>query len=257
MSPRKATTLGSHNRSWIWGGHVVLETLRAGVWRPIEVAITPRCGEKQTEIRRLVERHGLMLQETTDIALTRRCRAEDHQGLAAAMPPFPYASFDELLARRPGLTAWLVLDRLQDSFNFGAIVRSAHALGIEAVVIGSSEQAEVNSQVVRSSAGAVNWLPIARVERLTDTLKALREIGVRPVAATEKASAVIDQGDLRGPAAVVIGNEGRGIQAEILRQCSLQVRIPMSGRVGSLNAAVAAGILCYELSRQRRQKDLP
>jgi len=246
--------LGSHNRSWIWGRHAVLETLRAGRWRPVELLVSPRCtAELGTEVRRHADGQNVPLQETSDAMLSRRCRAEDHQGLAALMPPFPYAPFEQLLSRRPPVTAWLILDRVQDSFNFGAIVRSAHALGIDAVLTGEKEQSEVNSQVVRSSAGAVNFLPIVRVVKLTEALATLRRQGIQTVAATEKAMQAIDRVNLRDPVAVVIGNEGGGIREEILQLCSTHARVPMSGRVGSLNAAVAAGICCYEIVRQRRK----
>lgn len=253
MPPRRAATLGSHNRSWIWGRHAVLETLRAGGWRPLEVLLSPRCAaEVQSEVRRHTHRLQVPLQEASDVDLRRRCRADDHQGLAALMPPFPYVSFAELIGRKPLPTAWLVLDRVQDSFNFGAMVRAAHALGIDAVLIGDKEQSHVNSQVVRSSAGAVNFLPIVRVDDLPAAVAELRRQGIQPIAATEKGAQLIDGVNLRAPVAVVIGNEGCGIQQPLLAQCSTHVRIPMWGRVGSLNAAVAAGICCYEINRQRR-----
>ena len=251
-------SFGSHNRGWIWGRHVVLETLRSGLWPPREVLVAPRCtDEARREVQRLAERYGFEMNETTDAALARRCRAEDHQGLAAALPPFPYADFAELLARRPPLTTWLVLDRLQDSFNFGAVLRAAHGLGVDAVVVGIEGQSDINSQVVRSSSGAAAHMLVARVERLVDAVAALRDSGCTVVAATEKADQQLDEASLRGPVTVVIGNEGQGIQPELLRTCTMQVRIPMSGRVGSLNAAVAAGILCYEIQRQRRNLKEP
>jgi 23S rRNA (guanosine2251-2'-O)-methyltransferase len=253
---RKQVTFGSHNRSWIWGRHVVLETLRSGRWRPLALLISPRCADDvRSEVVCLVQQQGLELQETTDPQLARRCRSEDHQGLAAALPPFPYADFDDLLARQPIASTWLLLDRLQDSFNFGAVLRAALGLGVDAVVVSAAEQSDVNSQVVRSSAGAACHLPVARVERLVDAVKTLRARGCAVIAALEKAEQSVDQIDLQGPVAMVIGNEGRGIQPEVLRECSAHVRIPMTGRIGSLNAAVAAGILCYEIMRQRRLKE--
>jgi 23S rRNA (guanosine2251-2'-O)-methyltransferase len=260
---RPATSIGNHNRGWIWGRHVVLETLRAGRWRPLELLVSPRCAdEPRREALRLAEQLGLNWSEGTDAALARQCRADDHQGLAAAMPPFPYADFHELLSpsRRPEtapLTSWLVLDRLHDSFNFGAVLRTAHALGIGAVVVGDVEQSDVNSQAVRSSAGAVNYIPIARVASLQNAVGLLRDAGCAIVAATEKASRPVYELNLAGPVAVVIGNEGRGIQPDLLARCTAEVCIPMSGRVGSLNAAVAAGIFCYEIARQRSRLTVP
>lgn len=243
---------GSHNRAWIWGRHVVLETLRAGRWHPRELLISPRCAPPvREEVERLARQAGLIVHELSDAQLTQRCRSEEHQGLAAALPPFPYAPFEQLLSRRPMISTWLVLDRLQDSFNYGAVLRAAEGLGVGAILTGTVEQSEVNSQVVRSSAGAVNYLAIAQVPRLLDAVQRLRSVGYQVVAASEKAHRGLHEVDFRGPVAVIIGNEGQGIHPDLLARCTTSARIPLSGRVGSLNAAVAAGIVCYEIVRQR------
>lgn len=229
-----------------------MATLRAGLWTPLEVAVAPRCPDDlRADVRRLTSLQQIPLMEVADSELSRRCRAEDHQGLAARMPEFPYANLDEVLSRSPAPTAWLVLDRIQDSFNFGAIVRSAVELGIDAVLIGTAGQAGVNSQVVRSSAGAVNYLPIVRATSVPEALPLLRDAGVLAIAASEKAASTVDAVDLIRPVALVIGNEAEGLSPAVLDCCQERVRIPIGNRVGSLNAAVAAGILCYELVRQR------
>ncbi|MDZ4688572.1 MAG: RNA methyltransferase [Planctomycetaceae bacterium] len=254
-SPPAPKPLGNHNRCWIWGRHAVWTTLAAGRWTPLEVAITPRCpDELRTDVRRIARSGQIPLVEITDAELTKRTRADDHQGLAARMPEFPYATLTELLSRTPSPTAWLVLDGLQDSFNFGAIIRSAVELGIDAILIGTAGQSGVNSQVVRSSAGAVNYLPIVRVRSLSAALDDLCSAGVVPLAASEKSAMLLETVDLTRPVALVIGNEGQGVSHDVMSRCLEQVRIPIENRVGSLNAAVAAGILCYELVRQRNQK---
>jgi 23S rRNA (guanosine2251-2'-O)-methyltransferase len=247
--------LGNHNRCWIWGRHAVWTTLAAGRWTPLEVTITPRCpDELRRDVRRIALSSQFPLVEITDAELTKRCRADDHQGLAARMPEFPYATLTELLARTPPPTAWLVLDGLQDSFNFGAIIRSAVELGIDAVLIGTAGQSGVNSQVVRSSAGSVNFLPIVRMRSLPAALDDLSNAGIVAVAASEKSDQLLETVDLKRPIALVIGNESQGVSADVMARCCEQVRIPIENRVGSLNAAVAAGILCYELVRQRSSK---
>jgi 23S rRNA (guanosine2251-2'-O)-methyltransferase len=252
-SARAAESFGSHNRGWIWGRNVVLETLRSARWRPLLVLLSPKCGDDiRREVERSAETQNFDLQEATDDLIVKRCRAAEHQGLAASMPAFPYASLDELLERRPLPSTWLVLDRVQDSYNFGAILRAAHGLGVEAVVIGTAEQSDVNSQAVRSSAGAASHMDVARIDDLVNAVGRLIDRGIAIVAAAERATDALDQVDLTRPVAVVIGNEGRGIQPDLLRACTARVRIPLSGRVGSLNAAVAAGIFCYEIARQRR-----
>ncbi len=255
-SPRSTSgrpkLVGNHNRCWIWGRHVVLETLRAAVWRPAEVLISSRCAaDVVPEIRQRTEQSRILLTELTDAALARRCRSEEHQGLAALLPEYPYADLDQLISRRQRLERWLVLDGIQDSFNFGAILRSAVELGTDGVLVGVHEQSAVNSQVVRSSAGGVNHVPIGRVDDLSNGVERLKSTGVRVVAASEKATARLQDVDLTGPTAIVIGNEGRGVSPEVWALCDERVRIPTADKVGSLNAAVAAGIFCYERLRQR------
>jgi 23S rRNA (guanosine2251-2'-O)-methyltransferase len=256
--PTPSKLLGSHNRSWIWGRHAVRATLEVGRWTPLELAMTPRCPEAiRQDVHRLAAERQIALAELTDAELTRRCRADDHQGLAARMPEFPYADLDDVLSQSPPPTAWLVLDGLQDSFNVGAIIRSAVELGIDAMLLGTAGQAGVNSQVVRSSAGAVNSLPIVRVPVLSAAMQRLSESGVVGIAASEKSSRLLDSVDLTRPVAIVIGNEAHGVSPDVMSHCHEQVRIPISNRVGSLNAAVAAGIFCYELVRQRTPKVAP
>lgn len=229
-----------------------METLRAGRWMPLEVALAPRCpADIAREVQQWSQQQAVPLIEESDAALAKRCRSEEHQGLAARLPPFPYAGFEELCGNLVRNAVWLVLDRIHDSHNFGAMVRSAAGLGVSAVLVGETEQSAVNRQVVQSSAGAVNLVPIARVSSLVAAIEHLRHQGVRVVAASEKAEQDLFTADLSPPIAIIVGNEGRGVDPALMDQCSQLVRIPMGNRLGSLNAAVAAGIVCYEALRQR------
>lgn len=243
---------GSHNRSWIWGRHLVLATLRADVWSPRQILIGSRCpADVGAEVRRAADQGEISCETVTDDLIEQRCHAADHQGLAALMPEFPYALLDDVLQQTACPESWLILDRIQDSFNFGAMLRSAVELGTDAILIGSTEQSPVNSQVARSSAGAVNLVPIVRHAALAEGVALLKARGLRIIAASEKGTVGLEAADLRGPTAMVIGNEGRGVSAEVWDLCDEQLAIPTTGRVGSLNAAVAAGIFCYERLRQR------
>ncbi|MDP1799013.1 MAG: 23S rRNA (guanosine(2251)-2'-O)-methyltransferase RlmB [Planctomycetaceae bacterium] len=247
----KSTRGTNHNRAWLWGRHAVMETLRAGRWIPFEVAVSPRCPPEITqEVYQYTQQHSVALIKECDADLAKRCRSEEHQGIAVRLPEYPYASFDELCGT---VNVWLVLDRIHDSHNFGAMVRSAVGLGVEAVLVGETKQSAINRQVVQSSAGAVNLLPIARVANLVKAMDSLRDRGMKIVAASEKAEQTIFTADLRPPVAIIIGNEGRGVDAALLERCTLPVRIPMANQLGSLNAAVAAGIVCYEMLRQRER----
>lgn len=248
----KSSRSVNHNRAWLWGRHAVIETLRAGQWTPLEVALSPRCpNDIAMEVQRWTQQHAVRLIEESDAALAKRCRSEEHQGVAARLPEFPYADFATLCRTLGDHAVWLVLDRIHDSHNFGAMVRSAVGLGVDAILVGETEQSAVNRQVVQSSAGAVNLLPIASVTSLTAAIDQLLQRRVKIVAASEKAEQTIFTADLRPPVAIIIGNEGRGVAPELLKRCTLPVRIPMANQLGSLNAAVAAGIVCYEVLRQK------
>ena len=247
--------LTNHNRCWIWGRNVVLETLRAGRWPILELLVGDRADDALwDEAARLAKQLGITAQAMDDATLTTACHSGEHQGMAARMAPFPYATVERLLDGLPANALLVVLDRLQDPFNFGAIVRSALSLGLDGIVIGQKEQVEVNSLVARCSAGAVNHISIASTDDLVRSVDAFRERGFQIVAASEKADIPLPDADFRPPTVAIIGNEGNGIRPELLARCDRSLGIPMSGAVGSLNAAVAAGILFYEMRRQRGLK---
>lgn len=251
---RRNGLLGNHQRCWLWGRHAVLETLRAGCWLPVQVRIGPEqlTPAVRSEVRQLAQSRQVPLVEVADEELDQLAGRQEHQGLMARMPEFPYADFSKTLAALPQNPFVLVLDRIQDPFNFGAILRSAEILGVAAVFVASREQAAVSSHVVRSSAGAVNFLPIVQTESLLSVLEELRRRGLQTACASEKGNSAPDSVNLTGPTALLIGNEGSGPAEELINACDVQLSIPQSGHVGSLNAAVAAGILCYEIARQRR-----
>jgi 23S rRNA (guanosine2251-2'-O)-methyltransferase len=176
----------------------------------------------------------------------------EHQGYLARMQDFPYATLQDLLKEKSDSPSFFVmLDGIQDPYNLGAILRSAEVFGAHGAILQATGQVGVTSMVARSSAGAVNRIPIARVESLEDTAVSLMQRGVALVGASEKAPAELPACDLRRPACIVIGNEGTGMSEGVRSRCSEWVKIPQHGHVGSLNAAVAAGIFFYELRRQR------
>lgn len=245
--------MANHNRCWIWGRNAVLEMLRARRWRAVEVCYSERCeSHARDEAVELAARSGIATISTTDKEIEKQCRSDEHQGLAARMPAFPYQKVDELIGGASDKPVFVMLDRVHDSFNFGAIVRSADVLGIDGVIVGTREQAQVNSLVARSSAGAVNHVPIARTDDLGLTMTQLRQRGFQIVGTSDRATETVFEPDYRLPTVLLIGNEGFGVQPALESLCSRFVRIPVLGHVGSLNAAVSAGILFYEVLRQRR-----
>jgi 23S rRNA (guanosine2251-2'-O)-methyltransferase len=237
----------------LWGRHVVLETLRAGYWRPLEVWLSESLDPSIVEeARRCAEGLGIAVVVRTGDELTRRCGHREHQGLLAKMPPFPYASVEDIRQQETSPALYLVLDGIEDPFNFGAIVRSAEVFAACGILVGVRHQADVTAQVARSSAGAVNYVLIAQVEDLGRGVQGLRDRDVRIVAASEKSDRSAASLDLVSDCALIIGSEGRGVSDELRGLSDAVATIPQWGRVGSLNAAVAAGILMYEIRRQQR-----
>lgn len=245
--------LGSHQKSWLYGRHAVLETLRAGRWRPLEVCVShDLAADVRREVTAAADAMQVAVVESDPATMTRRCGGLAHQGLMAQMPPFPYADAGSVLDAGGSDAFFLVLDGVQDPFNYGAILRSADVFGVHGVIVPTANQSEVTVQVARSSAGAVNHVPIAQTDHLLALIDGLRARGIHCVAAVGDAKRTVADVDLTRPVALVIGNEGAGVREEVLAACDLQVKIPQFGHVESLNAAVAAGILCYEVQRQRK-----
>ncbi|HUG91400.1 MAG TPA: RNA methyltransferase, partial [Planctomycetaceae bacterium] len=249
---RKRALLGSHQRCWLWGRHLVTETLRAGRWPVLELRLSERLpADELYQARTLATGRGLSVLLEPHDNLTRLARSPEHQGYLARMPPFPYDDLETLLARRPATPLYLMLDRVQDPYNFGAILRAADGLGADAVFVDVSGQSDVTSLTARASAGAINHVPLAQAADLPALVERLRGAGHLAAAASHTADADVFDYDFRGPTLVIVGNEGAGIRPEILSRCDRRVRIPQFGRVSSLNAAVATGILLYEVRRQR------
>src|SRR5205085_793916 len=147
--------LGSHQRCWVWGRNAVLETLAAGRWIPLEVRLADRLpADKVATVRRLTDPTGIPVLIEPAVRLRQLCGSDEHQGYLAKMPPFPYDDADALIARRPPSPLYVVLDGIQDPFNFGSMLRSAEVLGTDAVFLGRERQVEVTSHVARSSSGA-------------------------------------------------------------------------------------------------------
>lgn len=249
----------SHNKSWIWGRHAVLEILEAGRWPIHELFLSDSLpADTLDHARELAEALNIRIKIDTSERLRELARTSEHQGYLAKMKPFPYAPFealDEILQRDSAALLFAILDQIQDPHNLGAIIRSAEVLGIAAIIIGSTNQAEVTPTIARASAGAVNHIPIIRVDNLSHTVADLKSKGVTLIAATEKGTpldiAVPFEKNNQPPFAIILGNEGKGISSEILGQCDTLIQIPRHGQIQSLNVAAAAAILFHEAMRYR------
>ena len=250
---KKKSFAASHQRSWIWGRHAVMESLAAGRWPLRELYLAEDLPE---DIRQSAEKYAAELDVQPCIVPSARiqelCHAHDHQGCLARMAEFPYADPDSFLNALPPESVVLVLDRIQDSHNFGALIRSAEVFGAAGVVVGKKAQASVNGQVVRSSAGAVSRLPIVEASDLQAILRRLAECGVPAWAAMPGASTSLMEIDLKAGAALVVGNEAEGVHHELVEVCTGACAIPQAGAIGSLNAAAAGAVCLYEALRQKQ-----
>jgi len=187
-------------------------------------------------------------------SLTAVAGFDGHQGIALIVAPRRWAGVDDILAvaaQRAEPALVLVLDSLEDPQNFGTVLRTAEASGVHGAIFPTHHQAPLSPAAIKASAGAVEHLQLAQVDDLAGTIADLHARGLRIVGADGDASLTAREADLRGPIAIVIGSEGRGLGSAVRRRCDLLVRIPMHGRIESLNAAVAGSILLYEAAAQR------
>ncbi|MBC7967485.1 MAG: 23S rRNA (guanosine(2251)-2'-O)-methyltransferase RlmB, partial [Fuerstia sp.] len=260
---------GNHQRSWLWGRHAVLETLKAGRWPIVELFVDSNQPEPElAEAERLAEPLDIAVELTDSDRLTQLSQTYEHQGFLARMGEFPCEDSEALMLAARTATQlaasnsaasnspvlpplFVVCDRIQDAHNFGAILRSCDAMKLDGIVIGERYQSSITPHVARSSAGAVNHQRIFRVPLLTEAVAMLKQAEFQIIAASEKSATPLWKADLARPTVVLIGSETSGIAPELLALCDTHVAIPMLGGVNSLNAAVAAGIVLYECRRQQ------
>ncbi len=259
----------SHQRSWLWGRHAVLETLRAGRWPIDELLVDEELpSDNIVEIGQLAEPLAVFPQLVTSERLTQLSQTDEHQGFLARMGEFPYEDLNALASAARStlppasqqdnpsdssgtLPLFVVCDSIQDAHNFGAILRCCDAVRADGVVISEHSQALVTPHVARASSGAANHQHIFRVPDLIAAIQNLKDAQFQIVAATEKSNVILWTANLSGPTAFIVGSEAFGIATELLELCDSRVSIPMLGQVDSLNVAVAAGIVLYECRRQQ------
>jgi 23S rRNA (guanosine2251-2'-O)-methyltransferase len=238
----------------IYGTRAVMEAIRAG--KEIE-KIMIQSGLVNDLIKELIAEAKNKSVPYTFVPAEKlqRMSSKNHQGVICLISSVSYAQLDNIVdkafseGREPFL---LILDRVTDVRNFGAIARTAECAGVDAIVIGEKGSAPITSDAMKTSAGALNHLAICRERDLKKTLKYLRESGIKVAACTEKTSNKIYEADLNGPIAIILGSEEDGVADEFLRAADELVMIPMKGKIGSLNVSVAAGVAVYEIVRRRQ-----
>ena len=176
----------------------------------------------------------------------------NHQGIVAKISPIEFKSLEEIVEQLSSpAPLFLLLDQIEDVRNFGAIIRTAECCGVDAIVIQKTGGAPVTADTVKTSAGAIFKIPIIKVDHIKDAIYYLQSSGIKVVAATEKTNDLIYDKDLSQPLALVMGNEGRGINPSVLKIVDETAKLPMKGSIGSLNVSVACGAFLYEVLRQR------
>ena len=237
----------------IFGRNPVLEALKAGTTvNKLMVAKGEQKGSIQ-EILHLAKAGHIQVQMVEKSKLDKLFPGQNHQGVAASIATADYVDWQDILkiAEDKGEEVLLViLDELEDPHNLGAILRSVDAVGAHGVIIPKRRAVPLTDGVAKASAGAVEHVPVARVANIAQTIEELKKRGVW-VAGASMEGRIMYQQDLKGPLALVIGSEGKGISRLVAERCDFMVSIPMQGKINSLNASVAAGLLLYEVYRQR------
>jgi 23S rRNA (guanosine2251-2'-O)-methyltransferase len=239
------------------GPRFVLEGLRAGGRAEVHVVYVERL-DAHADVARLARERGVPVEERSREALDRLAEGVRHQGVVAIAGAYPYVDLAELRRRLSPAPLLLALDEVTDPHNFGAILRSAVAFGVEGVLVPKHRAAPVTPVVVRSSAGATEHACIARVTNLQRALAELADDGVEVVGLA--GDGTVEVGELGAAPqgrCLVVGSEGRGMRRMVRERCTVVVRIPHASAVESLNASVAAGIALYEASRAMQRSGGP
>ena len=239
------------------GRNAVTEALKSGrginkLW----IASGDREGSV-AEIAALAKERGIVVQYVERAKIESLAGGHRHQGVLAYVAPVPYAELDDILkaAEEKGEAPFLVLlDELEDPHNLGALLRTADATGVHGILIPKRRSVSLNATVAKTSAGAVEYVPVARIGNIAQTLKKLKEKGFWVAGADMDGEKAYYEADLTGPLVLVVGSEGRGMSRLTKEACDFIVSMPMVGRINSLNASVAGSILMYESMCQRLQK---
>lgn len=234
----------------IYGKNSVTEALTSGA--ELDVLYAQK-GISLGKMIPLAKQQGVVIKEVSDEKLTSMAGTPKHGGVAAQLAAASYSTVEEILAvsKEKGKPPFIIIaDEIEDPHNLGAIIRTAEAAGADGVIIPKRRSASLNATVFKTSAGAAAWLKVARVSNLVDTIKQLKKENIW-VFGMEADGTPYDKADLTGGVALVIGSEGFGLGRLVRENCDMILSLPMHGRINSLNASVSAGILMYEVVKNR------
>lgn len=239
----------------IEGRNSVLELLESG--KDINKIFVTR-GEKHGSINKILgiaKERKIIVVEKDKRQMDEMAQEENYQGVIAIVPPFEYVEISDILKtaeEREEDPFILILDGIEDPHNLGSIIRTAETAGVHGIIIPKRRAVSVNSTVNKTSAGAVEHMNIARVTNISDAIEELKQAGLWICGTDVETDKYYYNQNLTGPLGIVIGNEGKGIGEKVKKNCDFLVKIPMKGKVKSLNAAVSTGIVLYEAVKQRR-----
>ncbi len=242
-----------YNESMIEGRNAVTEAFRSGKCVD-KIYVLDGCQDGPIlTIKREAKKAGSLIKYVDKSLLDNMSETGKHQGVIAVTAAYDYAEVSDIMdaAKEKGEDPFIVLlDNIEDPHNLGAIIRSAHQAGAHGVIIPKNRAVGLTATVARTSAGALNYIPVAKVTNLSKTIEDLKKEGLWFVCADMDGEVMYDL-NLKGPIGVVVGSEGEGVSRLVKEKCDFVASIPMKGQIDSLNASVAAGILCYEIVRQR------
>ena len=241
--------------SQIYGIRAVLEAINAG--QPINKIFIQKSlkGDLYKELESSARKSGIGLSYVPVEKLNRLTRNNNHQGAVAQISPVEFHQFEELVEQvlnKEETPLFLMLDGVSDVRNFGAIIRTAECCGVHAIIVPKSGAAPITDDTVKTSAGAAFNVPIAKVDHLKDAIFYLQSSGIVVTGATEKADDEVYGIDFNQPTAIIMGSEEKGISPSTLNIIDHQAKLPLMGKIGSLNVSVACGVFLYEVVRQRR-----
>jgi 23S rRNA (guanosine2251-2'-O)-methyltransferase len=240
--------------NWVTGFHAVEEALASGRALDRVVVARGRHGERVEEVVRLAKSRGVPVRFEDRQQIDRATGTREHQGVAALVAAKTVAELEDLLADKQEAGLLVLLDGVEDPHNLGAIVRTSLAAGAKGVVIPERRAAGLSDTVERASAGALAHLPVARVKNLVRAMEEMKEAGYWLVGLDERAEKSYTDVDLTESVGIVLGREGEGLHELTRKRCDFLVSLPTSGPVKSLNVSVAAGVMLFEVVRQRQAK---
>jgi 23S rRNA (guanosine2251-2'-O)-methyltransferase len=242
-----------NKEDFVFGTRAVIEAIKNG--KTIDKILIKKglSNELFSELHKLIKEYQITTQ-FVPVEKINRVTRKNHQGVLAFISPVDFHNIEDVLPAiyEDGKTPLLlILDQITDVRNFGAIARSAECAGVDTIIIPEKGMARIGADAIKTSAGAIHNIPICRVKNITDTVSFLQASGIYVVAATEKGKKLYTQSDLTVPLGIVMGSEDTGVSNQILRIADEQLKIPLVGKIESLNVSVSAALMIYEAIRQR------